>query len=86
VPNWVNFLIQKNTLSDETQLFKMGFAEEHDFFSVINKLPQPSSKNRYPTPDAPYNYYKFTGLEFNMSPDSKIINRETDGLLDWLGD
>ena len=30
-PNWINLMLQKNTLSDETQPIKLGIANEMDF-------------------------------------------------------
>lgn len=40
----------------------------------------------FPTEDNPSALYKYTGIEINMSQDTKLYNRETYGTLDYLGD
>ena len=43
-------------------------------------------QNTFPTKDNPLALYKYTGIELNMSQDTKLYNRETYGTLDYLGD
>lgn len=47
---------------------------------------QPSSWNKFPTPENPSNKYKYVSLELVVGPDKVIINRESYSMLDWLGD
>lgn len=56
-------------LSDETQLFQFGYAEETTFYSYMSKLPEPSAWNKFPTTTEPDSRYKFTSIEVNFSLD-----------------
>ena len=56
-------------LSDETQLFQFGYAEETTFYSYMSKLPEPSAWNKFPTEANPDSRYKFTSIEVNFSLD-----------------
>ena len=73
-------------LSDETQIFQVGYSQDTEYYEYWSKLPETSSWNKFPTEENPLARYKFTSLEVNFSPHSKTINRQTYGLLDWLGD
>ena len=46
----------------------------------------PSAWNKFPTPEDPGSQYKYTSLEITVNPDLKVLNRQTYGLLDFLGD
>ena len=45
-----------------------------------------SGHTSYPTRENPDGMYKFAGFAIWMSLDSEITERETYGLLEWLGD
>lgn len=85
-PNWINTLVQRNMLYDETQLLQFGYASESPFYSYTSKFPQPSAWNKFPTAESPKERYKFTSVEVNFSLDTQHINRQTYNILDWLGD
>ena len=67
-------------------MLQLGFSEEIEFFEYQTSSSLPSSWNRYPTEEDPSRKYKFTSIEWNLSSDLKITNRETYSILDWLGD
>ena len=46
----------------------------------------PSSWSTYPTEDDPESPYKYASWYIRLSPDLNVVNRETYGFLDWLGD
>ena len=46
----------------------------------------PSSWSTYPTKDNPESPYKFASWYIRLNPDLVVVNRETYGFLDWLGD
>ena len=68
-PNWINTMVQSNVLSDETQLFQFGYADETTFYSYSSKMPEPSAWNKFPTVADPKSRYKFTSIEVNFSLD-----------------
>ena len=74
-PNWINTLIQKNQLSDETQIFQFGYSEDRDFHSFFSKLPEASAWNKFPSEQDPLSRYKFTSIEVNFSADQQYVNR-----------
>ena len=73
-------------LGDETQIFQFGYEEETEFYSYINKMPEPSAWNKFPNKENPLTRYKFTSVEVNFSLDEGTISRQTYSMLDWLGD
>ena len=85
-PNWIQSLIQRDNLEDETQILQFGYSEDREFYSYLPETPAPSAWNKFPSKEDPFSRYKFTSLEVNFSPNSLTINRETYSMLDWLGD
>ena len=65
--------MQKNLLGDETQLLQFGYEEETEFYTYINKMPEPSAWNKFPTEKSPLTRYKFTSVEVNFSLDMGTI-------------
>ena len=78
--------MQKNELSDETQIFQFGYSEDRNFYSFFSKVPEASAWNNFPTEKNPLSRYKFSSIEVNFSADQQRVNRQTYSLLDWLGD
>ena len=68
-PNWINTLIRTNLLEDETQVVKLGYSNEKEFYTYHRKLPEASAWNKFPTEENPLTRYKFTSVEINHSPD-----------------
>ena len=79
-------MIQKNILNDETDAFNYGNVNEREFHTYLNKDPEPSAWNKFPTVENPLTRYKFTSVEVNHSADRQTIGRQTYSILDWLGD
>lgn len=68
-PNWINTLIQRSVLGDETQRIQFGYEVETEFYTYLNKMPEPSAWNKFPTTEDPLTRYKFTSVEVNFSLD-----------------
>ena len=86
VPSWVRSTININELEDESDLLQYGLVDSTTFYEYDKNIPQPSSWNKFPTPEHPLRRYKYASLSVNVGPDKLIINRETYSVLDWLGD
>ena len=48
-------------------MFNYGNSVETEFFTYLNKDPEPSAWNKFPTEEKPLTRYKFTSLEVNHS-------------------
>jgi len=48
--------------------------------------PRPSAQTKFPTKSKPNTRYKFSSFTFQSSQDLIVIERQTYGLLMWLGD
>ncbi len=79
-------MININELEDESDLLQYGMVDYTTFYEYDKTPPQPSSWNKFPTPELPFNRYKYSSLSVNVGPDKMIINRGTYSILDWLGD
>ena len=75
IPNWVKTLVERQILSDETQLIQFGYSEDTDFYKYSIEPPKTSAWNVFPTPENPLTRYKFTSFEVNFSPHLKTIYR-----------
>ena len=67
-------------------MFNYGNSIDRNFYTYLNKDPEPSAWNKFPTVENPLNRYKFTSIEVNHSANMQTIGRQTYSLLDWLGD
>ena len=85
-PNYIFANIWKNQLGDEIEILQWGEEEELDFNHVEFDPPRPSAWARFPTEDEPDNRYKFSSIAFKFIQGSKVIERQTYSLLEWLGD
>ena len=85
-PNYIFANIWKNQLGDEIELLQWGEEEELDFNHIEFDPPRPSAWGRFPTTDEPDNRYKFSSIAFKFIQNSKVIERQTYSLLEWLGD
>ena len=74
-------------VSDETNYFRWteSITERH-YNPIVFGAPLMSGHTSYPTRENPDGMYKFAGFAIWMSLDSEITERETYGLLEWLGD
>ena len=79
-------MVQRNVLGDESQVLQFGYEVETEFYTYLNKMPEPSAWNKFPTTEKPLTRYKFTSVEVNFSLDEGTIQRQTYSMLDWLGD
>jgi len=66
-------------------LIQLGFEDEVPFYQLIKSNPLISSWNKHPT-EHPGGLYKFVSLELNFNKQKLVVNRETYGILEWLGD
>ena len=85
-PNFVFGHVQQSSLADETQLLQLGNVSEVDFFEMTWDTPRPSAWRKFPTNENPNFRYKFSSISLRISPDLIVIERQTYGLLEWLGD
>ena len=67
-------------------MLQYGQYDETEFWEYTLSSAEPSSWIYWPTPESPSNLYKYVSGEFNVSMDLKNYARQTDGLLDYLGD
>ena len=73
-------------LEDEAQLLQFGFADVTEFIDYKISVPFGSSWINFPTAEKPSDKFKYISVEFNMSADHNVINRQTYSILDWMGD
>ena len=91
-PNFIEYKIDASLLHDESDLVKLGFAEEIQFYSAPTEITSTASAwDKFPVndplnPDLAFTKYKFTSFAVSINMDLRQINRVTYGLLDWLGD
>ena len=85
-PNWIQMLVKKSSLSDETTYVQWGQQDETEFFNLHFDPPRPSAWTKFPTAENPNTRYKFTSLVVFLDPDLTIIERQTYSVLEWLGD
>ena len=67
-------------------MLQYGQYDETEFWEYTLSSAEPSSWIYWPTPESPSNLYKYVSGEFNVSMDLKNYARQTEGLLDYLGD
>ena len=56
------------------------------FYGHSNLEAEPTGWNKFPTEKKPTRKYKFNSIELKASRDLIQHNRQTYGILDWLGD
>ena len=82
--------MQANELQDETAFLQYGQSDETIYYSPVENLEiLDSSWNKFPTDESEEtrkNRYKFFSFEIELSKDLKRVERQTYGILDWLGD
>ena len=64
----------------------MGRVHDEHFFRVEMEKPMPSFMDSWPTDENPDGFYKFASVWIEFSQDLSMIERETYGVLEWLGD
>ena len=85
-PTYLAGIMRKNELHDESDYLQFGQEENYEFYAYELPPPKPSSWNVYPTRENPQGIFKYGSIEVNMSQDLITWNRQTYGLLDFIGD
>lgn len=86
-PNWLQSVVSRNLLADETAYIQYGESVDGYYSNYqVDRGPRPSSWSNFPTPEKPFNKYKFNSVKIYFNQDQLMINRQTYSLLEWLGD
>ena len=86
MPSWINLLVGRTDVIDETSFLQLGQQKSFSFFDFeLNKVV-PSFWNKFPSEKEPENRYKFVSINVNQDKDLKTVYRTTYSLLDWMGD
>ena len=86
IPHYFEFFFQMNHLEDETDYFQYGQQSEVDFYNLVHTAAIKSSNTDWPAEDDPESKYKFYGVDFYLSQDLNVVDRQTYNVLEWIGD
>jgi hypothetical protein len=78
-PNWNEIMITQSNLIDEPNVDLVDSKETSYFKNTLNRTG-PSSYTSYPE------RYKFTSLNFYVTPHTPVVTRLPYGILDYVGD
>ena len=84
-PSWLPYRVEQQELNDESALLQYGQSDLSTFFQLETNSPLPSSEND-DLIEKPNGYYKMGSVEIIVKPTLQIIDRQTYGIFDWLGD
>lgn len=85
-PSAVPVNVNRNKLSDSTSVLKTDDETETSYNSLVVAQPLPSAWTNYPTREDPTGQFKFTSIYIQVTQDMQVTERETYGILEWLGD
>ena len=85
-PTFVPAYFYRNQASDQTNWLRSDKTIDRPYNQLQWESSLASAHTKYPTREKPDGKYKFVSFDLYVSFDSSVTERETYGLLEWLGD